>query len=134
MLQSSFSSKLHWGCYIISIAKTASQKIGFLILCMKFLSLQIIFISINLLQGLACNISVIYGLVHVAVTQTFRQVSYKSRYEGCFLEPFVLHRNVARLSLSCGYYFGGCSSELVPFPYSRERSTRYSDRLQYCYT
>ena len=38
-------------------------------------------------------------------------------------------RNVARLSLFCGYYFGRCSSEMVPLPYSRERSTRYFDRM-----
>ena len=34
----SFSSKLDWGSYIISIAKTASKKIGALIRSMKFLS------------------------------------------------------------------------------------------------
>ena len=33
-----FSSKLDWGSYIISIAKTASKKIGALIRSMKFLS------------------------------------------------------------------------------------------------
>ena len=32
-----FSSKLDWGSYIISIAKTASNKIGALIRSMKFL-------------------------------------------------------------------------------------------------
>ena len=34
----SFSSKLGWGSYIISIAKTAPSKIGVLIHCMEFLS------------------------------------------------------------------------------------------------
>ena len=38
MLGLTFSSKLDWGSYIISIAKTASKKIGALILSMKFLS------------------------------------------------------------------------------------------------
>ena len=38
MLGLTFSSKLDWGCYIISIAKTASKKIGALICSMKFLS------------------------------------------------------------------------------------------------
>ena len=33
-----FSSKLDWGSYIISVAKTASKKIGALIRSMKFLS------------------------------------------------------------------------------------------------
>ena len=38
MLGLTFSSKLDWGSYSISIAKTASKKIGVLILSMKFLS------------------------------------------------------------------------------------------------
>ena len=48
------------------------------------------------------------------------------------LEPLAHRRNVASLSLFYRYYFGRCSSELaqlVRFPYSRGRSTRYSDRL-----
>ena len=43
MLGLSFSSKLDWGSYIISIAKTASKKIGALILSMKFLSPKVAF-------------------------------------------------------------------------------------------
>ena len=48
------------------------------------------------------------------------------------LEPLAHCRNVASLSLFYRYYFGRCSSELVelvPLPYSRGRSTHYSDRL-----
>ena len=48
------------------------------------------------------------------------------------LEPLAHRRNVASLSLFYRYYFGRCSSELaqlVPLPFSRRRSTRYSDRL-----
>ena len=41
MLGSTLSSKLDWGFYIISIAKTASKKIGVLILSMKFLSPEV---------------------------------------------------------------------------------------------
>ena len=70
MLVLTFSSKLDWGSYIISIAKTASKKIGALICSMKFLWYR--------------------------------------------------------------YDFGKCSSELaqlVPLPFSRGRSTRYSDGL-----
>ena len=47
-------------------------------------------------------------------------------------EPLVLRRNVASSSLFYRYYFGRCSFELtqlVPLPYFRGRSTRYSDRL-----
>ena len=41
MLGLTFSSKLDWGFYIISIAKTASKKIGALIGSVKFLSPEI---------------------------------------------------------------------------------------------
>ena len=49
------------------------------------------------------------------------------------LEPFAHRQNVASLSLFYSYYFGICSSEmaqLVPLPFSRGRSARYSDRLR----
>ena len=48
------------------------------------------------------------------------------------LEPLAHRRNVASLSLFYRYYFGRCSlelAELVPLPFSRGRSTYYSDRL-----
>ena len=41
MLGLTFSSNLNWGCYIISITKTASKKIGALIGPMKFLSPEV---------------------------------------------------------------------------------------------
>ena len=41
MLGLTFSSKLDWGSYIISIAKTASKKIGAFIRFMKFLSPEV---------------------------------------------------------------------------------------------
>ena len=41
MLGLAFSSKLDWGSYIISIAKTASRKIGALIISTKFLSPEV---------------------------------------------------------------------------------------------
>ena len=48
------------------------------------------------------------------------------------LEPLAHCWNAASLSLFCRYYFGRSSSELtqlVPLPFSRGRSTCYSDRL-----
>ena len=48
------------------------------------------------------------------------------------LEPLAYCQNVASLSLFYRYYFGRCSSELaqlVPLPFSRGRSTCYSNRL-----
>ena len=41
MLGLTFSVKLDWGSYIISIAKTASKKIGALVCSMKFLSPEV---------------------------------------------------------------------------------------------
>ena len=48
------------------------------------------------------------------------------------LKPLAHSRNVASLSVFYRYYFDICSSELaqlVPLPFSRDRSTRYSDRF-----
>ena len=41
MLGLTFSSKLDWGSYIISIAKTASKKIGALIRSIRFCSPEV---------------------------------------------------------------------------------------------
>ena len=41
MMRLTFSSKLNWGSYIISVAKTTSKKIGVLLRSMKFLSPEI---------------------------------------------------------------------------------------------
>ena len=41
MLELTFSSKLDWGSYMISIAKTTSKEIGALICSMKFLSPEV---------------------------------------------------------------------------------------------
>ena len=48
MLGLNSSSKLNWGSYIISIARTASKKVGVLVCSMKFLPLRLPCISINL--------------------------------------------------------------------------------------
>ena len=48
------------------------------------------------------------------------------------LEPLAHLRNVASLCLFYRYYFGRCYSELaqlVPLPFSRGRSSQYSDSL-----
>ena len=55
-----FSSKLDWGSYIISIAKTVSKKIRALIRSMKFL-LRLLCISINLPYAPAWNTFVTSG-------------------------------------------------------------------------
>ena len=48
-------------------------------------------------------------------------------------EPLAYRRNAASLSIFYRFYVARSSSELAqlfPFPYLRERFTRYSDRLQ----
>ena len=47
MLGLTFSCRLDWGFYIISIAETASKKIGALICSMKFFLQRLLCISIN---------------------------------------------------------------------------------------
>ena len=85
--------------------------INALILSIKCLLLRLLYISINLPYGHAWNIA-----PSLAAT----------------LESLAHCWNVASLSLLYRYYFCRCWSELaqlVPFPYSWGRSTRYSDRL-----
>ena len=68
MLGLTFSSKLDWGSYIISIAKTASKKIGVLIRSMKFLSSEIA-LYLNLPYGHVWNTVVMFGRVLLAATR-----------------------------------------------------------------
>ena len=82
-----------------------------------------------------------YGiLLYIVVYLELLEKLLKGRYRtvgpslATSLEPIAHRRNVASLSLFYRYYFGRCSSELaqlVPLPFSRGRSTRYSDRLHY---
>ena len=138
MLGLTFSSKLHWGSYIISIAKTASKKIGALIRSMKFLSPEVaLYLYISTIRPCmehCCH-------VWAGAPSCFLDLLDKLQKRICrivgpslaaSLEPLAHRRNVASLSLFCRYYFGRCSSELaklVPLPFSRGRSTRYSERL-----
>ena len=135
MLRLTFSSKLDWGSYIVSIAKTASKKIGALISSMKFLSPEVALYlyksTIRSCMEYCCDVwaggpSCYLELLQKRICRTVGPSLAAS------LEPLAHRQNVASLSLFCRYYFGRCSSELarlVPLPYSRGRSTRYSDRL-----
>ena len=137
MLGLTFSSKLDRGSYIVSIAKTASKKIGALICSMKFLSPEVaLYLYKSTLQPCmeyCCHVwadapSCYLELLDKLQKRICRTVGPSFAAS----EPLAHRRNVARLSLFYRYYFGRCSSELaqlVPLPYSRGRSTRYSDRL-----
>ena len=138
MLGLTFSSKLDWGSYIISIAKTASKKIGALVRSMKFLSPEV---SLYLYKSTIRPCMEYCCHVWAGAPSCYVDLLDKLQKRICrivgpllavSLEPLAHRRNVASLSLFYRYYFGRCSSELaqlVPLPFSRGRSTRYSDRL-----
>ena len=68
MLGLTFSSELDWGSYIISISKTASEKIDPLICSMKFFFLKLLYISIDLPCSHVWNTVVTSGLVPLVAT------------------------------------------------------------------
>ena len=126
MLGLTFSSKVDWRSYIISIAKTASKKIGAITRSMKFFFLRLLCISINMW---AC----MEYCCHFWAGAQYYYFEFLDKLKVLFLlTPLDHRRNIASLSLFDKYYFGKCLSELaqlVPLPYSRGRSTLYSDRL-----
>ena len=138
MLGLTFFSKLDWGSYIISIAKFASKKIGSLIRSMKFLSPEV---ALYLYQSTIRPCMEYCCHVWAGAPSSYLELLDKLQKQICrtvgpslvaSLEPLVHCGNVASLSLFYRYYFGRCSSELaqlVQLPFSRGRSTHYSDRL-----
>ena len=133
-----FSSKLDWGFYIISIAITASKKIGALIYSMKFLSPAV---ALYLYRSTIRPCMMYCCHVWAGVPACYLELLDKLQIRICrtagpslaaCLESFAHCRNVASLSLLCRCYFDRCSSELaqlVPLFHSGGSSTRYSDRL-----
>ena len=132
MLGFSFSSKLDWGSYIISIAETASKKIGALVFSINFLSSEVpLYVYIFAIQP--CMEYCWYTGLYLEMLSN--QQKWICRAVGpslaTSLQPMVHHQNLVSLRLAYRYYFGRCSSEiaqLVPFPYSWGRSTHYSYR------
>ena len=138
MLGLTFFSKLDWGSYIVSIAKTASMKIGALIHSMKFLSpevaLHLCKSTIWLCMEYCCHVW--SGAPNCYVELLDKLEKWICRTVGpslaASLEPLAHRLIVACLGLFYRYYFGRCLfelAELVPLPYSGGRSTCYSDRL-----
>ena len=138
MLGLTFSFKLDWGSYVVSIAKTPSKKIGTLIRSMRFLSPEVALYfyksTIRPCMEYFCHVwaggpSCYLELLDKLQKRICRTVGPSLAVS---LEPLAHRGNVASLSLFYRYYCGRCSSEvaqLVPLPYSRGRSTCYSDRL-----
>ena len=136
-----FSSKFDWGFYIISTDKTASKKIRALIRSMKFLSPEVaLYLYKSIIRpcmeyrchvwagALNCYLELLCKLQKLICRTVSPSLAAS-------FEPLAHHRNVTTLSLFYRYYFRcRCSSELaqlVSCPFSRSRSTRYSDTLYY---
>ena len=128
MLGLTFSSKLDWGFYIISIAKTASKNIGVLIRSMKFLSPEVaLYLYKSTIRSCIEYCCHIWAGAPSCYLELLEKLQKRiCRTVGPFaasLEPMTHRRNVASLCLFYWYYFGRSSSEtveLVPRPYSRE--------------
>ena len=119
MLGLTFSTKLDWGSYIISIAKTASKKIGALICSLKFLSPEValyLFKS-NILPCMeyCCHVWAGVPSCYLQLLDNLQKQIYRivGPSFADSLEPLAHCRNVGSSSLFYRYYFGRCSLELA---------------------
>ena len=119
MLGLTFSSKLNWGSYIFSIAKTTSKKIGALICSMKFLSPEVALYcyksTIPPCMEYYCHVWAGAPSCYLELLDKLQKVICRTVGPSCTasLEPLAHSRNVASVSLFYRYYFGRCSSELA---------------------
>ena len=114
MLGLTFSSKMDWGSYIVSMGKSASKKIGAIIRSMGFLSLETAMYlhrsTIHSCMEYCCHIwagapSFFLELLDKLQKRICRTVGPSL---AASLEPLAHHRNWASLSLFYRYYFGRC--------------------------
>ena len=114
-----FSSELDWGSYIVSIATTASKKIGALVCSMKFLSPEVaLYFYKSIIRPCTeycCYVwagapSCYLELLDKLQNRIYRTIGPSLATS---LEHLAHLRNVASLNLFYRYYFGRCSSELA---------------------
>ena len=131
-----FSSKLDWVSYIISIGKTVSKEIGALIHFMKFLSPEVALYlyksTIHPCMEYCCHVWAGAPGCYLELLDKLQNPICRTVDPSLAVSLEILNhcQNVVSLSLFYRYYFGRCSSELaqlVPLPFSRGRSTCYSD-------
>ena len=91
MLGLSFSSKLDWGSYIISIAKTASRKMVALIRSVKFLSPEV---ALYLYKSTICPCMEYCSHVWAGAPRICRTVGSSLTIS---LEPLAHHQNMVLL-------------------------------------
>ena len=126
MLGLTFSSRLDWGSYIISIAKTTSKKTGALIPSMKFLSPEVALYlyksTIRKCMEYCCHVWAGAPSCYLKVLDKLQKRICKTVCPSlaASLESFAHRQIVANLSFLYRYYFGRCFSELaqlVPLPF-----------------
>ena len=130
MLGLTFFSKLDWGSYIISIAKTASKKIGALICSMKFLSPEVALYlyksTIRPCMEYCCHVWAGAPSCYLELLDKLQKWICRTIGPSlASLEPLAHCRNVASLSLFYRCHFGRCSTELaqlVSYPSSQYSS------------
>ena len=121
MLGLTFSFKLDWGSYIISIAKTGSKKIGALIRSMKFLSPEVALYlyksTIHSCMEYCCHVWAGAPCCYLELLNKLQNQICRTAgpFFAASLEPLAHRQNMASLSLFYRYYyyFGRCSSELA---------------------
>ena len=102
MLGLTFSSKLDWGSYIISIAKTAFKKIGALIHSMKFLSPEVALYlyksTIRPCMEYCCHVCAGAPSCYLELLDKLQKLIYRpvSPSLAASLEPLAHCRNVTR--------------------------------------
>ena len=109
MLGLTFSSKLDWGFYIISIAKTtASSKIGALIRSMKFLSPEVVQylykFTTHPCMECCCHVWASVPKCNLELLEKLQKRICRTVGPSLatFLEPLAHRRNLASLSLFIG--------------------------------
>ena len=113
-----FFSKLNWGSYIISIAKTASKKIGALICSMQFLSPEVALYlyksTIRPCMEYCCHFGASVPSCYLELLDKLQKRIYRTVGPSfaSSLEPFG---PLASLSLFYRYYFGSCSAGSTSF-------------------
>ena len=119
MLGLTFSSKLDWGSYIISIAKTVSKKIGALIHSMKFFPPEVaLYLYKSMIQPCieyCCHVWAVDPGCYLEMLDKLQKWTHRTASSSlaASFEPLAHRRNVASLSLFSRHYFGRSSSELA---------------------
>ena len=115
MLGLTLSSRLDWGCYIISIAKTGSKKIWALICSIKFLSPEVaLCLYKSAIPPYCCHVWAGAPSFYLELLDKLQKWICKTVGPSfaASLEPLA-HQNVASLILFYRHYFGRCSLELA---------------------